>query len=410
MTRPEPVRISGVILFEKNLLDPVIWASTSIIYVFCHITFASDASFVTFLFIVSLFCGLFNYHLESYRSFRRIRRHIHLLESDDKPGLKAFLSSHLRYLKPNHVFEHPADTTEMAFAVPFEKVPDDRKAPAKHDTYRWANKVISFFWPYLSHVVHHELNEFLAKSQILAENNVGLKRVLFAFIKQIDANILAIERCELGSNAPYIKSIHVSDKIDDQKGGKRLLVYDLDLIYEGNMDIAFICRYFCCCNSRLGLKDVFVHLSSRLTVGPIDDLQPSIEGISISLLKLPKFGYKGIALVELARLRLARRSINRLIKTYLLYPKSISMTFKDLLETINCRNQQEARNDTVHDARRVELAVHNDNQPEPLSWSTRCIARLMFCACMCSNFCLRICQEEKLNQSSQQLEMSGRIG
>jgi hypothetical protein len=306
------------------------------------------------------------------------------------------------------VFEHPTDGAEVALALPKAGTPDKQKSAAKLDTYRWVNKMINFFWPYLSHVVHHELNEFLANSRAMARDGVGLKRLLYAFVKQVDANILAIERCELGSNAPYIKSIHVLDEVKPSDGKKSSLVYDLDLIYEGNMNISFICRYFCCCNSRLGLKDVFVHLSSRLIVGPIDSTKPTIEKFSFSLLKLPKFGYKGIALVELAELRLAKRSINRLIREHLLYPKTISLTLENLLESIKTRQQEEARQ-VSHPLRPVLSSIetsHNNNNcnnEEQLPWTTRLVARLLFCTCMCSNLCLRFCQDEKLNRDSQRL-------
>lgn len=404
MVKREPVRVPGVILFERNLLDPVLLISTCIIYLFCCIILPSDASFVTFLVIFSLLCGLFNYHLESYRSFIRIRKCVRSLELDDKPALKDFLSSHLRYLKPGHVFEHPTGGLETAFAAQqSETLENQQKALAKNDTYRWANKMINFFWPYLSHVVHHELNEFLANSRSLVRTSVGLKRLLYAFFRQVDANILAIEHCELGSNAPHIKSIHVLDEGKDDDASKRSLIYDLDLVYEGNMNISFICRYFCCCNSRLGLKDVFIHLSSRFIIGPIDSRRPSIEKFSFSLLKLPKFGYKGIALVELAELRIAKRSINRLIKEHILFPKVVSLTLEDLIENIKARQQEQAQQ-IVNQPGRIGSSQDNDQRTEQLPWTTRILARLMFCTCMCSNFCLRCCQEEKLNRDSQRLQ------
>jgi hypothetical protein len=408
MVKQEPVRVSGAILFERNLLDPVQLISTSVIYLFCCIMLASDASYVKFLVIFSLFCGLFNYHLESYRSFERIRRSVYTMESADKPALRAFLSSHLRYVRPVHIFEHPTDGFTDAFTSPKVNSSDDQHTTAKNDTYRWVNKMMKFFWPYLSHVVHHELNNFLVNSRGLARSKGGLKRLLYAFFKHVDANIMAIEHCELGTNAPCIKRIHVEDERRDGLGLRRSLIYDLDLNYEGNMNIALICRYCCCCTSRLGLKDVFVHLNSRLILGPIDSRFPSIERISYSLLKLPKFGYKGIALVELAELRLAKRSINRLIKEHLLYPTTISIDLKNLVNKLGKR--QETVED-LHQPGRIESSNENqNNQPEYIPWHTRFVARLMYSACICTNFCLRFCQDERLNQESRRLERLRRPG
>lgn len=403
MAKQEPVRLSGVLLFERNLLDLALLISTSSIYLFCCATLNTDGSFVKFVAVFSSLCTLFNYHLESYRSFKTIRKCVHSLEADDKPALRAFLSSHLRYLKPGHVFEYPGDKTE--FVLESRKCDEfnNQKHPVKQDTYRWANKIIGFFWPYLSHVVHHELNEFLARSKVLATTEVGLKRMLYAFVKQVDANILSIERCELGSNAPYIKSIHVSDERQDKDNPKRSLVYDLDLIYEGNMNISFICRYFCCCDSRLGLKDVFVHMSSRLIVGPIDDQAAMIEKFSFSLLSLPRFGYKGIALVELARLKIARRSLNRLIKEHLLFPRRVSIATEDLLANTKKRQQEVLQEAATNQPGQMGTSNDSARGSQPSPWTTRLVARLMLGTCLCSNWCLNICQEERLNLDSRRL-------
>lgn len=412
MVQHEPVRLSSVLLFGRNLLDPINLISTCAIYLLCNIILARSVSLVIFLLLFSLCCWLFHCHLESYRSFRLVKRYIKSLEANDGPALKSFLANHLRYIYPNYAFEHPTS----AVVVPRSTIQSNLfrnkiklvvVAPTAQanpiDSYRWANKMISFFWPYLSHVVHHELNEFLRNSSMLVRNAIGLKRFFFAFLRQVDANIIAVEHCELGSNAPYIKNIHVLDEDqDDETRGS--LVYDLDLVYEGNMNISFICRYFGCCNSRLGLKDVFVHLSPRIIIGPIDHRVPTIKQFSLSLLTLPKFGYKGIALVELAELKLARRSINRAIKDHLLYPKTISMTLEEIVEIIrNRRRQQEQQQ--VHEANENRPGVLDDQSESlRLPWTTRLVARLMFCTCICSNYCLRFCQEEKLlNESSRRL-------
>lgn len=383
-------RLSSATLFKKNLLDPVIYISTSATYILCHL-FARHASPATFLVIFGCLYWLLNRHIEAYRSFAVTRRWVRILETRGQ-AMDSFLGTFYA-CEPDISRDSLTRRQDISHHQP------------SRDSFDWINKIISIFWPYLSHVVHHELNEFLRTSSALVRNQVGLKRLLYAFVQQIDANILAIEHCELGARAPFIKSLMVYDPIEQAKAS---LVYDLDLAYEGNMSIVFICRYFCCCSSRMGLRDVFVHLKSRLALGPIDSAKPALEGISFSLLELPEFGYKGIALVELTQLKLAKRSINRLIREHVLYPKCVSIKMSEMeakmKENAKAKAQQAKKKSTPDDQRAPnESSAINEQtgMTARLPWGTRLLARMMYFTCMCSNCCLRCFESDDHHRGDQ---------
>lgn len=355
-----PVRLSGVTLLKKNLLDPVIYIATSLTYLFC-LAIGRHLSTVSFFVLFMGITWLIQRHIEAYRSFRITRKWTRTLEGDEN-FVHAFLLANFSNDYKSH------------------RLPDHQT-----DTYLWINKIVNYFWPYLAHVVHHELNEFLAHPSLLMPGNVGLKRFIYAFIRQIDANIFAIEHCELGARAPFIKSLIVFDE-----GAKdKTLIYDLDLAYEGNMNMSFVCRYCCCCSSRMGFKDVFVHLRSRLMIGPIEEDKALIDAVSFSLLELPAFGYKGIALVELAELRMARRSINRLIKDHLLHPKQVRLTMAELERKLFGADERVV----AESGPSCEDDLLTLRRP-PLT--SRILARLTCLTCMCSNSCLRFCQRERV--------------
>lgn len=370
-----PVRLSGLILFKYNLLDPLTLVSTCATYLLC-LVIGRHLSALGFLTLFASIIWLFQRHIESYRSFRVTRRWVRALERDEEL-VSAFL------------------------AVNFIDDCKPARAVERHvDTYLWINRIINFFWPYLSHVVHHELNEFLAQSGSLAQSRVGLKRFLYALVRQLDANILAIEHCELGARAPFIKSLVVSN----EGARNKTMVYDLDLAYEGNMNMSFICRYCCCCSSQVGFKDVFVHLKSRLMIGPIISEVPSVEAIAFSLLEQPAFGYKGIALVELAELKVAKRSIDRLIKDHLLYPKQIRLTAAELQAKMKERERsaleaaQQVARDGGSGGEFEEVSASPVGRP---ALGARILAQLAYFACICSNGCLRCCCQQERRRASE---------
>lgn len=364
----EPTRINGAKLFKRNLLDRTQLVTTTIIYLIC-LSISKESSIFSLAFILpfGLTCWLVNRCLESYKSFKRVNSCVKRL-SANKRLLRAFLSVHVG----------------SRFAI-------DRSV----DTFRWTNKIIAFFWPQLSHIVHHELNEFLVQSRNFVHSDEGMKRLLFAVVRQLDANILAIERCQLGAKAPYIKNIRVFDEIKS-----KTLVYDLDLAYDGNMNMLFSCKYFGCCTTRLGLRDVFMHFKGRTIIGPIREDIPKVDKIKFTLLELPEFGYKGVALVELAELKLARRAINRLIEQYLLYPETVSVSIDDLLESLKKKPgpkadevsgplqvDDERTRDICTDTRCKTAGRHSNI--DHLPWTTRFAARCILCTFLCSNCCLR---------------------
>lgn len=348
----ETIRISSAVLFKRNLLDSTLHISTTIVFLIC---LSLSRTIFTFLALFSCIYWAVNHQIESYRSFKIVNKCTKKLRANEKL-LRAFLSVHI------------GSRFSISHSI---------------DTFRWANKIIAFFWPYFSHVIHYELNEFLRESGSFAHSDESFKQLTYAILRQLDANILAIEKCQLGAMAPYIKNILVSYEMKN-----KTLIYDLDLAYEGNMNISFICKYFCCCTSRLGLKDVFMRFKGRVIVGPIKEYIPKVEKIKFTLLELPEFGYRGIAMVELAELKVARRAINKLIKEYLLYPESVSVSLSDLVESLKKRSSPQPQ------PLRISTECNSSARLNHMPLKTKFMARIVLFACMCSNFCLRCCQEE----------------
>ena len=383
----EPSRMSSALLLKMNLLDPVLYISTILAYLISYLL-ANESS--TLVFVFSLTYWIFNYHIESYRSFKLVRRSVNKLNRNRK-SMQLFLGAHLGH------------NLSLSYQV---------------DTFRWANKLIASLWPHVSHVVHFKLNEFIKTSRTFSRPTASTTvRLLYAIGRQIDASVVAIEHCQLGAKAPYVKSIKVMVDYESQRGGNgdgwakivgkrhrahsklrksrrmtnKLLVYDLSLAYEGNMNISLIYKYLCSCNSRLGLRDVFIHLRSRLAIGTIDEVGPSLERLAFSLLELPEFGYRGIAIVELARLRLVRRSINRLIKEKLLFPKAISLDLEELMSGKGSgRAPNQVATKTVSSRRPIASRIADQDQ-EQLPLCTRLFAKLLVCSCLCTNCCLSWC-------------------
>lgn len=478
--------------------------------------------------------ALINYHIESYRAFLAVNRSVEIL-TKDKKLLETFLKTHLGYnlnygQQQNYDSNRLSQSNEISdsdrgriFLSKQEKVGQSsldqkwiRWSPSRNkqfdrfdmenlnrdntnkcDSFHWMNRVIKFFWPYLSHVVHYELNEFFREqidSGNLARSNEELKKLFYAILKQLDTNILAIEKCQLGYQAPIIKDLSVleEDRNEDNQlkysagkststtttkdvslaGGnkdvslktnkvsgkkeetrvkmkreknninrssdrqtnstvrimtkktntkqvelkqqqqqltnkkEKFLVYNVNLEYNGDMNIAVIYKYFCCLSSRFGLKDVFLHFKLRFILGPIKENIPFIDQVSITLLELPQFGYKGIALAELAELKIVRGVINRLITKNLLYPRFVRVSLHELLDTLingpKTREQRQElklrREQKVSVKARTDLRVsagsNKDDKAEVPIW-TRFYANTLLFGCLCSNFLLRSCQSRQ---------------
>lgn len=347
----EPARVSSAILFKQNILDPTISVSATLVFLITH-SLTSYNSFIAFLVIFTCLYCLISHQIKSYRLFKTTNRCVKILSADPKL-LRAFSSAHIG-----------------------ARFSTDKSV----DTFRWANRVISFFWPYLTHVLHYQLNEFLKRSNSLAHDQDRSKRLLHAMIRQMDTNLISVEKCQLGARAPFIKSLTVSVKLNNNDRNAKSVIYDLDIAYEGNMNMLMVCRYFCCYSSRLGLKDLFIRSKFRITVGPIHENAPLIKHLTLTLLKLPEFGYKGIAVVELARLRVARRAINRLIRTYLLHPQQVSIAIPTLFQTLKERPPEI-----------IMKSKSNEGLDSP-PLGAKFLAKVLFSWCICSNYCLRVCR------------------
>lgn len=386
----EPFRISSFDLLERYLGDPVLYVTVTVIFLICQ-TFTKNSSFVVLLFTFALVYWVVNHHIESFRSFKCIRSYLYKLSSDDELR-RYFLTTHLGYSNQRCICLSDA-TKDLPY---FRDV--------TRSSFNWLNTIIANFWPYLSHVIHYELDEFLREqieSGSLAVSEKKGKRLFYALVRQLDTNILIVERCQLGSSAPYIKDIAVfsSDVVnrDDEEIGqtKKTLSFDIDFGYNGDMNIALVYRYFFCCSSRFGLKDVYLHTKARVTLGPIEYDLPVVDLVSLTLLELPDFGYKGIALVELAELRLARSAIYKLIESHILYPRLVSINIRDIYDRLAngpVEKKQIVSPDTM------------ERQRNAVSLWTKCMARCVLCSCLCSNWCLRCCQRIENDPRDQRRE------
>lgn len=526
--KKESFRVSGYLLFKKNLLDLSLFISILFSYIICKLIVSTNYSLITFTLVFSCIFMSINYHIESYRAYLAVNSCIECLNRNKKLR-ETFLQTHLGYslncrshattkeliikninLKTNSKSNtdqgrffplNPAGESDFQSSLDqkwirwptstgFDHESFSQKLERsgvnidKCDSFHWINRIIKFFWPYLSHVIHYELNEFFREeidSGNLARSNEELKRLFYAILKQLDTNILVIEKCQLGNQAPIIKDLSVLEEknsleriVSFEKGsigsnevevasghqdiasikinklfkrvrvqnymnkqirGKQIntstrrkngnkqieqkqqsskkkgkfLVYNINLEYNGDMNIAVIYKYFCCLSSRFGLKDVFLHFKMRFILGPIKENMPFIDQVSLTLLELPEFGYKGIALAELAELKIVRGVINRLISKNLLHPRSVSVSLHELLDTlINGPKTRQQRKELKLKQQEVENRAKKDlsesggakGKPEVSIW-TRFYANTLLLGCVCSNFLLRSCQSKADDQKEE---------
>lgn len=374
----EPKRVNSFHLFKRNLLDQNLAIQCCIIYL---ISIAiTDRWIIPFIILFVIV----DYHIESYKSFVNVRKSVQIIE--------------------NNIRKHQEVRSCCSLAA---------NHPTPTDSFNWLNKIIAFFWPFLSQSIHYQLNQFFRdqiESGSLGRSKSKMKRLLYAIIRQINTDLIVIERCQLGRQAPFVRALKAyllstlkeSDLLGhqhaDQTGIRNNLVYDIDFGYIGDMNISVIYRYLCCCASRIGLKDVFLNFGMRLTFGPITSELPFIERISITLLTLPDFGYKGIALAELAELKLVRRVINKIITQQLLYPQELSFKLEELLQPAKSESGSEDSETQRRRIRKEEISHEessSDERPESVSCLNRCAARTLLCTFVCSNCCLKPCHQHK---------------
>lgn len=385
----EHSRVPCYDVLEQHLKDPVLYFSVTLTFLICQSL--TKNSFILLVTTFSIFYWIINRHIESFRSFRCVRNSVSTLSYNDElrhhflVALLGLSDSQCPYLSST-----TKDTTL-----------DDQEASTR--SFDWLNIIVANFWPYLSHVVHYELDEFL-KDQIdsgsFANSDKSFRQLFFALLEQLDTNILIVEHCQLGSSAPFIQDIVVftSESICPENPASvpaKSISIDIDFRYSGDMNITLVYKYFLCCITRLGLKDVYLHSKARIKLGPIKNELPVVDSISFTLLELPDFGYKGIALVELAELKLARKAINKLISDNILYPRSISLDIKKIYERV------------AHGPRPATRKHFVGDEPHRVPLWTRVMARLMLCSCLCSNCCLRCCQRHESPRTQNESEQRG---
>lgn len=426
----ESFRVCSFLLFKRNLLDPSIYLSTSFVFITCHLLTGNSSNLAFFVLFIALY-SLVNYHIDSYKSFLVVNKNVSSLSKNYKLRSR-FLQTHLGYDARRRVLiAHKDDKQKQTSGLPGQKPIEgtvrmsqvdadeaDEIEERRRDTFDWCNRIVSFFWPYLSHLIHYELNDFFERnirSGSLGRSNDSTKRLFYALLKQINSDILLIERCQLGSQHPLIKELEVFETTSDpimknqldkksESEGDKLLTYDFNLEYNGDMKISFIYRYLCCLSSRLGLKDIFLRFRARVQVGPIKRKAPYIDKITFTLLELPEFGYRGIALVELAELKTVKMAINRLIRDNILNPKSVTVSLEELMKALAegkpprggnfAKNQPPKDNEEqVQNSASFNLQAKSKEQLKspPLPLMTSLTARALLCGCLCSNFFLRCC-------------------
>lgn len=388
----EAYRISGARLFHYHLLDRVFITSVAIAFALCRLVLGSCHSTLFVLVFSGIVYGL-NYHIEAYRSFLSVSRNVEMMMASDRM-LQRFILSHSESIRPE---------------VPHPKLSGQRDVM---DSFQWINKSIVFLWPSLSQLIHSQLDEFFEKevrSRSMAHDGRRMVRIIYAMLTQFDSRILTIEKFQLGRQSPEIKYLTVKETNSPEsmdlttkrperipvqsrslkrkrKKTSKFLVCDAHINYNGNMNLTMICRNSCCFNSRIGLEDVFLNFKFRVLVGPVSRRFPFIRKLSLTLMEKPDYGYKGIALVELAQLKIARRLINRAIKDHMLYPKMLSI---DVAEFLSRSRKKSDRSKPVG----TSASQLSTGQPiKETTWFTRCMARILIRGCMCSNWCLRICQ------------------
>lgn len=417
----EPLRLSSVYLFQQSFFDSQLQLTVLICYLVTFLMLGNPLSrFCFFLIVFAIIFYLLSNHLESYRNFELVQNLLTTFSSGSNQ-LNSLICACLEHDPMQRDIEKKSllYTEYLSEQVQVHKAQRIDFVGEQPDTFRWLNTIIAFCWPYLSTIVHKELNEFFEtqiKNGTLANSKVGSKRLFYAIIKQLDTNISSIEHFQLGKQSPVINELRVfetstpnlvdgksliSKSALTRKYGK-VLICDLDLHYNGDVNISVIYKYFCCCSSRFGLKDVFLHFRPRIMIGPIGKRSPFVDELAFTLLQLPKFGYKGIAMVELAELKMMRRMINSLIRNHILQPRvlifqlgrAIESFLEGVEKTPRSRGKPRARCDVIKLAEQVKYHggdASKSQQHEPPFW-TRMAARLLLCSCICSNFLLRLFQ------------------
>lgn len=398
----EPYRISAYLLLCKNITDVTLYLSTSVIYLLCYVLTCKLGKF-PFLVLLFVLLYIFNKHVESFRSFVNVSKTISLL-SEDYELRKAFLltcsgrETHRRIYFVNKGEKLKQNSLSSSTDMEIENI-DDIDA-TQRDSFHWINEIVAFFWPYFSHIIHFELNEFFRdeiQSRSFRNSHQSLKKLIDALVKQIDSNILLIEKAQLGQNTPFIKYLNV---YEEHSAGNKSLVADINLEYNGDIQLLVIYKYFCCLLSRVGLRDIFFKIDLRIAIGPLLKNSPYCEKLEISLLKLPDFGYKGIAITELAELKAVRGVINKLVKDNILFPKAISINLSDVIETLIASNHPETPQNSRSDLLDLtndqnesisEKIEDEDNKSQGRACWFKLAAKTILCSLCCTNCLLKLC-------------------
>lgn len=442
----EEFRVPAHQLFVANLFDWSLYVSSALGYAFIRLVGGHDASWTSCIVMYSGFVYMFNSCVQSYRSFVRIRRGNALLSRNARVR-EMFLSAHFGCGAAALDIGEPAgrqqqkqqdksrfDEQDSDCASTKNGMDEQRKrGPRARDSFAWINKIIGFFWPYLSQLIHFKLNEFFEKqieSGSLARSDESLKRLLYAVIRQLDANIIVIERCQLGHIAPTVRNLQVSERAvigisshtslskmpngaasddDDAQSPElaRSLVFDLHFEYKGDMNISVLFKYLCCLSSRIGLKDAHVRFRLRAVVGPISDRLPFIESLSFTLLELPDFSFKGVNLAELAEKKLFHNIINRALARHLLYPRHVEVHLSEIIARVLTQATENANSDNNHHTaadRQIgqtgtEQITPDDtvaqHETQQVTLWERLAARLIVFSCVCTNLCMRACLQSQ---------------
>lgn len=483
----EPNRVPGITLFKYYLLDWTLYVTATSLYIPCNI-FIGNVNSIIFYIIYSILIWIILTIVEDYRKFVIVKRFVSLLEQDDSlcsqymetmllpgdnitiipPNMPANGEIHEHSdeidndstIANNHKAQIDYDSKQKATTRKVNKHPKVKFPSDIYDNFNWINKVIIFFWPTVSELIHHQLDEFF-RNEIQTGHFAHSEKKSIRFLYSIwnQFNIIAIEKFQLGHHTPAFKSIKVKafngqpmlnlkrinknksnkepvnklkdgpksgkninqqvDPMSTQKFGKMLRI-DVDVEYIGDMKLSLLYRNFCCFNSRIGLKRAFLKFKFRILVGPITSNSPFIEQISFNLRELPDYGYQGIALVELAELRLARRLINNVIRENLLDPHAIIITSDDVRKKLEeSKASEKAKTTTTtttvvivnakKDVTQANEMTNNNNNPviakntlpkgltpkTELSCFSRFGARVAIYTCFCVNCCLKSCQKRK---------------
>lgn len=429
----EPFRISGYWMLRGYFKDITLYITTTLVYLLAYLISLS-LGFIPFLLLLVTSLYFVNQHVDSYRSFVAERKTAELL-SRDVDLRKSFLltrsgrghrekvyfvnetdiklkrqrvrndyDENYRVRHRDISFKPPEPVCDIInddMIVSTEPVEDLETTSA--DSFHWLNQIINFFWPYMSHLIHYEVNKFFERqieAKFWRKSKKNLKKLFLAMARQLDTNILLIERAEIGKESPFVTKIEVTEtlitktqqafaetkqdlKVDEQttkvvakttktvntesvmiksqtpKSSKskkvtthktekskkfKYLVINFKIQYDGDMQLRVMYKYLFCMLSHLGLRDVYLGVNMRFVLGPLLSKPPYVERIEFCLLELPDFGYKGIAMAELFELRVVKRAINRAITDNILYPKSISIDVGSLIEALLNKNMDTPQN------------------------------------------------------------------